>query len=285
VSRGALAPLAPLAPIALAVATAPALAVGCSAETPGRAGAGASASAPSSDDAPPPTAASSPIPASTTQLLLVAVDGWDDVTVEISRHERAPGGAWTPVGEPWPAVVGAGGAAWGAGLHGAGPPPGRHGPTKAEGDGKSPAGVFALGAAYGYADAPPAGARAPYTKVGPTWRCIDDGASAHYNRVLDTAGLPVDWSSAEQMRRGDDLYRWVIEVDHNPARAPGAGSCIFLHVWQGGGAGTAGCTAMARADIEALMAWLDPAARPVLVLLPADQLAALRAPWGLPPAP
>jgi hypothetical protein len=34
--------------------------------------------------------------------------------------------------------------------------------------------------------------------------------------------------------------------------------------------------------MEALLGWLDPAAHPVYVLLPADQAAALRAAWALP---
>jgi L,D-peptidoglycan transpeptidase YkuD (ErfK/YbiS/YcfS/YnhG family) len=85
------------------------------------------------------------------------------------------------------------------------------------------------------------------------------------------------------MRRKDELYRRVIVVDHNPEPSPGAGSCIFLHLWHGpDGGGTAGCTAMSPAPMEALLAWLDPAARPVYVLLPADRAAALRTGWALP---
>jgi L,D-peptidoglycan transpeptidase YkuD (ErfK/YbiS/YcfS/YnhG family) len=224
----------------------------------------------------------SPIPAETTQLLVATVDGWDEVHAQLKRFERTPEG-WKQVGEPWPAVIGVSGAAWGRGLHGGGAPPGDDGPVKVEGDGRSPAGVFALGASYGYDRAPPPGARLPYTQVDRDWLCIDDGRSAHYNKVLDTAEVRKDWSSFEAMRRTDELYRRVIVVDHNPEPAPGAGSCIFLHLWHGpDGGGTAGCTAMARAPMESLLAWLDPAARPVYVLLPADRAAALRAGWALP---
>jgi hypothetical protein len=51
--------------------------------------------------------------------------------------------------------------------------------------------------------------------------------------------------------------------------APGRGSCIFLHVWDGPGRPTAGCTAMDAAAMREVLAWLDPAARPALVQLPA----------------
>lgn len=224
----------------------------------------------------------SPIPPETKQLLLATVAGWDDVKAELKRFERTESG-WKQVGDPWPAVVGVHGAAWGRGLHGDGAPAGQDGPIKKEGDGKSPAGVFALGGSFGYDRAPPPGARLPYTQTDADWLCIDDARSSHYNQVLDTAGLKVDWSSFEPMRREDELYRRVIVVEHNPQPAPGAGSCIFLHLWhRPDGGGTAGCTAMAPAPMESLLGWLDPAAHPVYVLLPADRAAALRASWALP---
>lgn len=61
----------------------------------------------------------------------------------------------------------------------------------------------------------------------------------------------------------------------------GAGSCIFLHVWKPGQP-TAGCTAMAQPDLEALLLWLDPARQPLLVQLTTGNYATLRREWGLP---
>lgn len=146
--------------------------------------------------------------------------------------------------------------------------------------------------AFGYAAAPPAGAALPYAAVDASWRCVDDPASAHYNAVLDADDVTPDWGSAEQMRRDDALYAWVVELDHNGAShevhggaAPvaGGGSCIFLHVWDGPGSVTAGCTAMAEPALEAVLAWLRPGA--VYALLPRDEHAALAAAWQLPAAP
>ena len=210
------------------------------------------------------------------------VDDWDDLTASLQRYERGDGGAWRAVGAAWPATIGVNGLAWGRGLHGDGAPAGRAGPTKREGDGKSPAGAFSLGGSYGYASAAPGGARTPYTPVDPSWVCVDDPRSSHYNRVLDADGVSADWSSKEDMRRRDGLYRWVVFVDHNADAAAGAGSCIFLHVWSSATSGTAGCTAMERGAIEALLGWLDPAARPAFVLLPAGERDALRGAWSLP---
>ena len=83
------------------------------------------------------------------------------------------------------------------------------------------------------------------------------------------------------MRRPDDLYTWVIDIAHNPDRTPGAGSCIFLHVWSGPGSATVGCTAMAEPALATLLASLD--AHAVYVLLPSAEYNALAAAWQLPP--
>jgi L,D-peptidoglycan transpeptidase YkuD (ErfK/YbiS/YcfS/YnhG family) len=273
------------------LATALALLAACSADAKPPEGErpppGQAAAKPPEGERPPPGQAAarespSPVPRETTQLLLALVPGWDAVNAEVRRFERTSDG-WRAVGAPWPAVIGVHGAAWGRGLHGAGAPPGQDGPLKREGDGRSPAGVFALGGAYGYDPAPPRGTRLSYRQVDRDWLCIDDPASARYNQVLDTAGLRPDWRSFEPMRRADELYRRLIVVEHNPEPAPGGGSCIFLHLWHGaGGGGTAGCTAMAPEAMDDLLAWLDPAATPVYVLLPRAPAETLRTGWRLP---
>ncbi len=212
------------------------------------------------------------------------VAGWDHTAAELRLWDRAAAGApWQAVGPPWPATVGRTGLAWGRGLHGAGAPVGRTGPVKREGDGKSPAGLFAIGPAFGYAPVPPAGATLPYTVVDPGWRCVDDPGSAFYNRILDERTVTPDWTSAEAMRRDDRLYTWVVELGHNAAATPGGGSCIFLHVWGGADDTTVGCTAMDEGRLAALIAALDPTAQPVFALLTSAEYAALATAWRLPP--
>ena len=72
-------------------------------------------------------------------------------------------------------------------------------------------------------------------------------------------------------------------VGHNDRPVvPGGGSCIFLHLRSGPESVTAGCTALDAAPLERLLAWLDPAARPVLVQLPEGEYRARAAAWGLP---
>lgn len=240
----------------------------------------ASATGSAAPAAPAPAAPAAVIPADAKELVTAIVDDWDTTRATLRRFRRA-GASWQPDGAPWPAVVGKSGAAWGVGLHGTGAPAGRAGPVKREGDGKSPAGVFALRKSYGYAKAPPAGSRFSYVPLDERWQCVDDPGSQHYDQILDRTTVAPDWKSAEEMRRKDELYAWVVDVAHNPARAPGAGSCIFLHVWRSADAGTAGCTAMDRRHLEQLLATLDPSA--VFVLLPRAEYAALAPAWALPP--
>jgi D-aminopeptidase len=222
----------------------------------------------------------SPVPAASRQLVLSTSPGWDDTRATLRLFERASAAApWVGVGEAVPSSLGRSGLAWGRGLHPAGLP----GPQKKEGDGRSPAGVFDLRLVTGYDEAPPAGTRLPYRQATGTLRCVDDPRSRHYNSLADEAKDAKDWTSAEEMRRKDELYRLVVWVGHNDVPVePGGGSCIFLHLRTRPDATTAGCTAFEPDTMERLLRWLDPAARPVLVQLTEDEHRARAAAWGLP---
>lgn len=225
-----------------------------------------------------PATAAGPIPDEARQLVLVTAPDWNARGGTLRRYARDPGGAWTAVGDPVPVSLGGKGLAWGRGLAPGDPTrPPAPGPAKKEGDARTPAGAFGLGGATGTGDAPPAGTRLAWRPAGELV-CVDDVASPSYNRVVPGGGA---WRSFERMDT-PIIYRHTIFVDHNPAQVPGGGSCIFLHVWRRPGATTLGCTAMDGAALEALLAWLDPAARPTLVVLPAAALRALRASWALP---
>ena len=119
--------------------------------------------------------------------------------------------------------------------------------------------------------------------------CIDVPESPLYNRIVDSAEVGDDAvaGSTEPMRRdlhadGDHRYRLGLVIAHNPAAVPGAGSCIFAHLWKAPGVATAGCTAMPEPAMQALLAWLQPQAAPVLVLLPLAEHERLSSGWRLP---
>jgi D-alanyl-D-alanine dipeptidase len=226
--------------------------------------------------------------AQSRQLVVVTAADWSSSTGTLQRFERESlSSEWQPIGKPFPIVLGTSGLAWGRGMHEEAPSTEYR---KREGDGKSPAGIFALSAVFGYAPASEAAMASrsmPYVQATSTTECVDDPASTHYNSVLERTGVPVDWSSAEHMRRDDDLYRLGVVVDHNtgPAR-PGAGSCIFIHIWQGPSSTTAGCTAGDPANIAELVVWLDRNRAPRLVQMPHDAYVAHVRAWKLPsPSP
>jgi D-alanyl-D-alanine dipeptidase len=240
--------------------------------------------------------AATPVPAGSRQLLLVTTNSWDAVPGTLQRFERtASGSAWTPVGEAHAVVVGRNGLGWGLGLHstlGFLAEPGQ--PIKQEGDGKAPAGVFALATAFG-ADASLPRAEAatenyPYTQATDDFRCVDDVNSPYYNELVNIADLglapgePLPWSSDERMlRTGDGLYRVGVVVKHNMMPATmGMGSCIFMHIWRGADRGTAGCTAMEEPLMFSTALWLNENALPTLVQLPQEQYELLKSTWELP---
>src|SRR5262245_5543045 len=219
--------------------------------------------------------------AESRQLILVTTGGWDAVDGEMRLYERdSINEQWEAVGDKIPIVVGRNGMAWGKGLHGGAI---GEGPVKREGDGRSPAGVFNLGSAFGYAPPEQAGdLKLPYVQAVATLECVDDPQSAYYNRIVDRAGVEnPDWKSSERMRRDDDQYRWGVVVDHNTEGAPGCGSCVFLHIWEAPGKGTSGCAAMDPPSMEGLLRRLDSKKRPLLVQLPRVEFERLRIVWGL----
>lgn len=250
--------------------------------------------------AEPPAGSFSLDLAGAEQVVLVTTRGWRDEVARLTRHERV-GGAWMQVGAAIEVVVGESGLGWGLGLH----PLGVGEPRKTEGDGRAPAGVFRLLSAFGPM-APPMKTRMPWLRTSAKLVCVDDPRGGAYNRLVDEAATPAPagpdggvepapapayrsaYRSAEPMLRDDGLYEIGLLVDQNgfgdtSAKViPGRGSCAFLHVWKRKGRGTQGCTAMARADLEKIVEWLDPARRPVLVQLPLEELVKRRIPWRLP---
>lgn len=198
------------------------------------------------------------------QIVVVSIPHWDAVEGQMSRYEWS-GGNWTEIGEAWPIVVGKAGMAWGKGNQTF---TGAEGPIKKEGDKRSPAGIFKLGSAFGYSEAPN-WVHMPYIQVVSTTMCIEDGSSNFYNQIIDEGQEQPDWNSTDHMLRKDDLYEWGVFVAHNsPEAEAGKGSCIFLHVWRQNDSGTAGCTAMDKGKMRELIKWLDPSKKPILLQMP-----------------
>lgn len=195
------------------------------------------------------------------QLLLVVTDTMERPSGSLQRYEWH-NSSFIPVGEPVTVNVGRNGLGIGLGMPFEAP---EEAPYKHEGDGRAPAGIFALQKAFGYA--PSFATKMPYTQATPDLICIDDSDAAGYNtlRRVD-AGSVI--KSFEWMRREDDLYALGVTVAHNAQALPGRGSCIFLHVEKGKGQPTSGCTSMSKEALEMIVRWLDPDKSPLLVQVP-----------------
>ncbi|MGH9160095.1 MAG: L,D-transpeptidase family protein [Vicinamibacteraceae bacterium] len=215
------------------------------------------------------------------QLVLVTTADWDADHGVMRTFIRTKSG-WRPAAAAVPVTIGRSGSAWGLGLH-----PKRPGPVKREGDGRSPAGVFRIGVAFGYAKS--ARTALPYVPMRASHYCIDVSVSPLYNRIVDAreVGEPAVAGSTEPMRRdlhadGDQVYEVGFVIEHNRDAQAGAGSCIFAHLWRTAGAPTVGCTAMAEPAIRDLLTWLRPEAHAIFVLLPEGEYTRVRAEWQLP---
>lgn len=216
------------------------------------------------------------------QLVVVTTSGWDDHQGHLQTYVR-DGQGWKPAAQAFAVAIGKSGSAWGEGLF----PPQKTGPQKQEGDGRSPAGIYGIGEAFGYA--PTARTKLDYHQMQASNWCIDVPDSPFYNQIVDekdVGALGVEGAS-EHMRldlhnNGDVRYRQGFVIAHNAKATPGRGSCIFAHLWRTPGEPTAGCTAMAPANMEALQAWLDPKKQPLFVLLPRAEYIRLQHAWSLP---
>ncbi len=217
------------------------------------------------------------------QCLVVLADNWTSTTGVLHAFERDKAtAAWKERGPGVAVVLGKNGLGQGRGLVNLGF---KGAPKKQEGDNRAPAGIFRLSYTFGYAPLYDAlWIRLPYMQLTKRIEGIDDPKSRYYNRLVDRLGVArVDWHSSEKMRRDDVLYKWGVVVEHNPAAVPGAGSCIFLHIWKNSSAGTAGCTAMPERDLKRLLRWLDHSREPILVQMPRANYRTIRARYGLPP--
>jgi len=195
-----------------------------------------------------------------TRLVLVTTPSMDDTRATLRTFERASEAeAWAPVSESEPAVVGARGMAWGHPFvtHAE---PGE--PEKSEDDKRTPAGIYALGATFGFDDAKRDG---HLRLASGEHYCVDDVRSPHYGRIVPKSMVGEGMSSEEMA--AIDLYKRGIVIDYPPNRQSKAGSCIFVHVWEGEGIGTSGCVALPEGRTAHLQDWAK-ADRTAIAILP-----------------
>jgi L,D-peptidoglycan transpeptidase YkuD (ErfK/YbiS/YcfS/YnhG family) len=133
---------------------------------------------------------------------------------------------------------------------------------KHEGDGATPAGAFPMRFVLYRPDreaAPRTGLRVQ--PIAPEDGWCDAPADPAYNRMVR---LPYP-ASAETMWRADGLYDLVVPLGYNDEPVvKGRGSAIFLHLAAANFAPTAGCVALAHADMLAVLRDADSRSRVII---------------------
>ncbi|MDG4825910.1 L,D-transpeptidase family protein [Asanoa sp. WMMD1127] len=192
------------------------------------------------------------LPADTTQVIVVKANGFDTSTGTLQAFSKRSGG-WTPAFDLMPARLGGNGFT----------------DNKTEGDVGTPTGVYSIGTTmYGIRTNP--GVRYGYHKlVENDW----------WNENPDTAGYNTFFHGADPGGASEALweiapqYHYFAVINYNIPVVkddPPRGSGIFLHVSVG--RSTAGCVAISESDLVKVLRWLDPAAKPRIVMAPASEL-------------
>lgn len=192
------------------------------------------------------------------QLLVAMAETRDSTTASIYTLERSSSG-WQLRSGPLSAMIGRNGFA----------PPGE----KREGDGRVPTGLFPLESAFGYG--PSIDSRMPYRQATKNDLWVDDVNSPEYNTWVKRGETTA--RSFEVMRLDDIRYRFGLVVGYN--RSPvvkGYGSGIFVHVWLYNGYPTSGCVALDETELVSILAWLDPAQKPQILMGTREDLAAVQ---------
>ena len=220
---------------------------------------------------------------SSLQAIVVTTKDWKAVQGKAQLFERqTTKSSWKTVGQSFPVVVGKNGLAWSDDAR----MMAESEPHKVEGDGKSPAGLFNLTSAFG-SKTKPFYVKLPFTQLEENTECVDDVKSSHYNTIVNKMQVGnFDWQSSEKMLAVGEPYELGVFVAHNSAPIEKSkGSCIFLHIWKSDLTGTAGCTAMARENIEKILMFFDAEKHPFLIQLPETNYARMQTQWKLPQLP
>jgi len=124
--------------------------------------------------------------------------------------------------------------------------------NKREGDGGTPIGRFPFRRLLYRADrVPHIETRLPARHIEPEDGWCDDPASPDYNKPIR---LPHP-ARHEKLWLEDHLYDLVVVIGHNDDPiVPGAGSAVFVHVARADWGPTAGCIALRREDLLAILA-------------------------------
>ncbi len=200
-------------------------------------------------------------PAGTQQVVVVEAPNTGGSRATVSLYEPDQGDVWVRVKGPYAAWIGASGFI----------DPGQ----RTEGDATTPLGVFPLPSAFGGAE-PPEGTDLPYTVIKERGHCwISDPNSQAYNRwVFADPCVPPNVDLYDATRPGQRFHLAIVIGFNVELRRANAGSALFLQAT--GDAllqqGTDGGVSLDRGQLSEVLAWLEPAKNPVVIMGPAAKV-------------
>lgn len=208
------------------------------------------------------------------QVIVVSGRSWTSTYATVRAYQRGTDGRWRQKFATMNARTGYGGWKWAA--------------SRRQDTGQTPAGTFTLTSAFGVRADP--GTRLPYRKVdGNDYWAGDNRDAKTYNLFQPSASKTRTWriSQSERLAAYPRQYAHAVVINFN--RPSGVrwdatrkqyvatkradtrlGSAIFLHA--SGSGSTAGCVSVSRANLVHLLRWLDPAAKPRIVMAPASAI-------------
>ena len=134
--------------------------------------------------------------------ILVLTSSYNSYNGTMFRFEKNDSikSEWKLLDNPIDVVVGRKGLAWGRGLHKVSP---QNKPNKKEGDKCSPAGIFNLTYAVGFAHLDSLiDVKLPYFQITESIYCIDDVNSKYYNEIVDIDTMKTkDWTSSVKLSK------------------------------------------------------------------------------------
>jgi len=134
--------------------------------------------------------------------------------------------------------------------------------NKREGDGATPRGSFRPRQLWWRADRHSRPQTLlPTRPIGVQDAWCEDLNDRRYNRPIRLERE----QSGDRLRRADDLYDFVVEIDHNSRpRIKGRGSAVFLHLAREKFGPTAGCISMKKSSMLQLLRRLGPQTRIII---------------------
>jgi L,D-peptidoglycan transpeptidase YkuD (ErfK/YbiS/YcfS/YnhG family) len=184
-----------------------------------------------------------------SQVITVIASSMGTSDAVVNAYQKI-GESWEPVFSNLPALIGKNGMVYGD--------------QRIQGTNTTPSGVYGIPFAFGFAPNP--GTKLEYRVTDSNSYWDGNSGSATYNRWVE--GNP--GGDYEQLQT-EPLYKYAFVLDFNWDQTAGRGAGIFVHLKPH--YYTGGCVGIDEVELVHIMQWLDPAAKPKVVIFQQSDIA------------